>query len=194
MSFVLPLQVLSEALSAKGEDLAMVLADLAEIDGEMLTAQHSLQEDVRRGLHFILTEHMEQQQLERECSQEVGQYSRSVSGQLGNEVGLGTEEKTHSDDGSGKSRSQHKNQSQYSESIPRGSTISQKQDRSVESNSDKEKDRDREIGDLLKLLGVTTDNTQPHYRPTQTSRYDTDGEGKGQEERPAELLARYPML
>ena len=38
----------------KGEDLAMVLADLAEIVEEMLTAQHTLQDDVCRSLLFLL--------------------------------------------------------------------------------------------------------------------------------------------
>ena len=176
----------------------MVLADLAEIDGEMLTAQYSLQEDVRRGLHFILTEHMAEQKQERESSQELGRYSRSVCAQLGTEVGLGAEEKSNADDGSVK-KNQCRNQYQNPNrdpivSLSRGSGIGQNQERSNEHNSDKEKDRDREIVDLLKLLGVSTDNTQPHFRATQTPRYDTDGEGRGQEERPAELLARYPML
>lgn len=176
----------------------MVLADLAEIDGEMLTAQYSLQEDVRRGLRFILTEHMAEQKQERESSQELGRYSRSVCAQLGTEVGLGAEEKSNADDGSAKKnqgRSQYQNPNQDPiVSLSRGSGIGQNQEKSTEYNSDKEKDRDREIVDSLKLLGVSTDNTQPHIRATQTPRYDTDGEGRGQEERPAELLARYPML
>ena len=176
----------------------MVLADLAEIDGEMLTAQYSLQEDVRRGLRFILTEHMAEQKQERERSQELGRYSRSVCAQLGTEVGLGAEEKSNADDESVKKnqgRSQYQNPNQDPTiSLSRGSGIGQNREKSNECNSDIEKDRDREIVDSLKLLGVSTDNNQPHFRATQTPRYDTDGEGRGQEERPAELLARYPML
>lgn len=38
----------------KSEDLAMVLADLAEIDEEMLSAQHALHDDVCRSLLFLL--------------------------------------------------------------------------------------------------------------------------------------------
>jgi hypothetical protein len=46
------LQVLCDTL--KSEDLAMVLADLAEIDEEMLSAQHALHDDVCRSLLFLL--------------------------------------------------------------------------------------------------------------------------------------------
>jgi hypothetical protein len=45
-------QVLCDTL--KSEDLAMVLADLAEIDEEMLSAQHALHDDVCRSLLFLL--------------------------------------------------------------------------------------------------------------------------------------------
>jgi hypothetical protein len=157
---------------SKGDELAMVLADLAEIDDEMLSAQQCLRDDVRRSLQFLLRE------------QEEGKSSRGQGGDREGRAGWGVcvnrgaamfSEGGGAEQRTGRGNDREKENKGRRESVGEKDSITD-DDREIDKGREEAKiissELEKDLG--TQVLGHSAHTDSPEHDPV--------------------LLARYPML
>jgi hypothetical protein len=166
----------------------MVLADLAEIDDEMLTAQQCLRDDVRRSLQFLLREQEEgKSSREKGGDRESGRVGWGVCLGMGAGAGRGSMMYSEGGSGAGAGGQQSTDRGDDREKEYRARRENEGEtDDTVEDDKDKDKEKDKgreEIksisSELEKDLGTQVLGPSAH-----TDSVDHD----------PVLLARYPML
>lgn len=169
----------------------MVLADLAEIDDEMLTAQQCLREDVRRSLQFLLKEQEEGRSRGRGGDRDTGRVGWGVCVSRGMTMkgeGGGAEQRSvrydREKENKGRKENEFDRDSITEDEREIGKEREKEKDKEREKERDKEGERGREeikniSSDLEKDLGPQILGSSAH-----TDNVDHD----------PELLARYPML